>query len=116
MTNAARVITAASAVGAGVIGRSADAWRNDFALAHFGAQEGVDFSAMTANKKAAKPVFEVHERETGKREYQLTLMRRSNANKLSEVSNVRVGMFGKLLDRPAAPAPAEEAPAEEVEA
>jgi hypothetical protein len=100
MTNAARVITLASASVAISLGRSADQWRNDFAIAHFGGDD-VDFSATTKNAKASKPVFEVHERETGHREYQLTLMRRNNANKLTEVSSVRVGMFGKLLDVPA---------------
>jgi hypothetical protein len=106
-TNAARVITLASASAAIAIGRSAEQWRNDFAITHFGGDD-VDFGATTTNKKAPKPVFEVHERELARREYQLTLMRRSNANKLSEVSSVRVGMFGKLLREPA-PETADEA-------
>lgn len=96
----ARIITAAlttAALGTPIIGRSAEQWRNDFAVAHFGKREDVDFSLFTSNAKSSKPVFEVHERELARREYQLTLMRRNNANKLSEVDSIRVGMFGKLL-------------------
>jgi hypothetical protein len=114
MTNAARVITLASASSPLCASRNAEQWRNDFAISHF-TSDDVDFVAQTKNAKASKPVFEVHERETARREYQLTLMRRSNANKLSEVSSVRVGMFGKLLDKPQA-APAAEAEAEVADA
>lgn len=108
MTQTARVITIASASTAIALGRSAEQWRNDFAISHFGSDD-VDFSALTSNKKAPKPRFEVHERETARRTYRLTLMERSNANKLSEVSSVDVGMFGKLIK------PAEEAPQEAAE-
>jgi hypothetical protein len=51
----------------------------------------------------------VHERELAKREYRLTLMRRNNANKLSEVDSVDVGMFGKVLK----PAASQDMPAED---
>jgi hypothetical protein len=116
MTNAARVITASMASTAIALGRSADQWRNDFAVAHFGQREDVDFSLFTSNAKASKPVFEVHERQLTQRDkkagvdstYRLTLVRRNNANKQTEVDSVDVGMFGKLLK----PAATEEAPAE----
>jgi hypothetical protein len=109
MKNAARVITASVASAAISLGRSAEQWRNDFAITHFGARDGVDFGLHTSNAKGPRPVFEVHERQLTQRDkqagiestYQLTLMRRNNANKLSEIDSVTVGMFGKLI-RPAA--------------
>jgi hypothetical protein len=125
MTQNVRVITASLASSAIALGRSAEQWRNDFAVSHFGGREDVDFGQFTSNAKGPKPVFEVHERQLTARDkkagventYQLTLMRRNNANKLTEVDSIRVGMFGKLL-REASDAPQADVPAEidEIEA
>jgi hypothetical protein len=110
MNNAARVITASMASTAIALGRSAEQWRNDFAITTFGAREDVDFGLHTSNAKASKPVFEVHERQLTQRDkqagiestYRLTLVRRNNANKQTEVDSIDVGMFGKRL-KPATP-------------
>jgi hypothetical protein len=120
MTQTARVITAACAStlisGALPLNRSAEAWRNDFALSHFA--DRANFDATVKVGKNAKPAFEVHEREIGKREYRLTLIERKGGGKTAELASIRVGMFGKMLDRPAVqvqePAPVEqtEEPAE----
>lgn len=95
-TSTARIITAFDATPAEkIMGRSAAAWRTDFAIKHFGLT-----GDLTQNKKSPKPVAEVHEREIGKREYRLTLMHRKNNGQLVAGDSIRVGMFGKLLDKP----------------
>lgn len=107
-TSTARIISCVTlAATAGAI-----MFRDQAALTAFGL-EHADFLAQTENKKASKPVFEIHEREVAKREFQLTLMKRNNANHLTDVSSIKLGLYGKRLDKPAK---AEQEPALVVEA
>ena len=102
-TSTARIVDLSTATVVGGMGRSAVAWRNDFlviwAADHTG---GVPPQGQTVkNAKWEKPRFEIHERETAKREYRAVLVERKANGQLKEVAAVRIGMFGKLLDKPA---------------
>lgn len=108
MTTNARIITAATVATAG-----AAMYRDQAAVAYFTdlitAQQlvsedeiGNPFEAVTANAKSAKPRFEIHERQIeGSRAFRMTLMQRNNANKMSEIDSIQLGLYGKRLDAPA---------------
>lgn len=106
-TSTARIVTASDATPADkIMGRSAAAWRNDFLIKHFGLTD-----ETVKNAKWEKPKFEAHERETAKREFKATLMERKRNGQLVEIAAVRIGMFGKLLDKPVKQPKQEVAPA-----
>lgn len=102
MKTNARIVTGAAILAASTtaLGRSAVQWRDGFYQTQFAA--GRDLAEQTKNKKSPQPRFEVHEREIGHRTFSATLMQRANNGKLTEVSRIVVGMFGKLIEAPAA--------------
>ena len=93
-TSTARIIAM------GIASTGAASYRDQAALDAF-SPVVPDWEQLTENKKASKPVFEIHEREVAKREFALTLMKRNNANHLTEVSSIKLGLYGKRLDKPA---------------
>jgi hypothetical protein len=111
-TSTARIVTGTDYSGSKPIGRSAVQWRNDFLIEW--AENTVAAGGMAEtvkNAKWEKPRFEIHERETAKREYRAVLMERKANGQLKEVAAVRIGMFGKLLDKPVKAEAKEEAQA-----
>jgi hypothetical protein len=97
MTQNVRIITAATL--ASTVG--AARYRDQAAVTALVGPD-VDFNAMTQNAKASKPAFEIHERENSRRNYTLTLIRRNNANKTTEVGSIDVGFYGRRLNAQAA--------------
>lgn len=93
--NTARIITAAT-----IATGTASAYRDRTAIAHFAAEHGVDFDAMTTNAKSPKPRYEVRETQLEGRNFEMTLVERSNSNQTKFGPSIKVGIYGGRLDKP----------------
>jgi hypothetical protein len=96
----ARIIAPIVASGK-TLGRTGPEWRNDFYVGWASnAVPNTKLTNLVKVGKGLKPQYEIAERETAHREFVATLIERKAGGKTTEIAKVRIGMFGKLLDKP----------------
>ncbi len=92
------------------MGRNGAEWRQDFLTKFFVEQTAIDPKKLTGTVKVgktSKPAYEIAEREIAPRTFSARLMARKANGQLTEVAGpVKVGLFGKLLEKPATDAAA----------